>query len=168
MLPWNYGFHFGIASYIFLGAFYTVVVVVITTVVNALWRARRDLGKGKAEDIRWHSDFHDLSAAEVRRVRCELNPADWAYPGTLGVPPFDGTGGAPMGGASTFGSALASTFGSAFASATASPARLRALASGNASEALGASATGGAFPISAIGSVLGASKASNGSAGFAG
>jgi hypothetical protein len=64
MFPWNYGFHFGIASYIFLGAFYTVVVVVVTTVVNALWRARRDLGKGKLEDIRWHSDFHDLSAAD--------------------------------------------------------------------------------------------------------
>src|SRR5215831_7164984 len=64
MFPWNYGFHFGIASYIFLGAFYTVVVVVVTTVLNALWRAHRDLGKGKVEDIRWHSDFHDLPAAD--------------------------------------------------------------------------------------------------------
>jgi hypothetical protein len=64
MFPWNYGFHFGIASYIFLGAFYTVLVVVVTTVLKALWRARRDLGKGKVEDIRWHSDFHDLPAAD--------------------------------------------------------------------------------------------------------
>jgi hypothetical protein len=64
MFPWNYGFHFGVASYIFLGAFYTVVVVVATTMLNALWRAHRDLSKGKAEDIRWHSDFHDLSAAD--------------------------------------------------------------------------------------------------------
>ena len=31
MFPWNYGFHFGVASYIFLGAFYTVLVVVATT-----------------------------------------------------------------------------------------------------------------------------------------
>ena len=61
MFPWNYGFHFGAASYIFLGAFYTVLVVVATTILNALWRAHRDLSKGKAEDIRWHSDFHDLS-----------------------------------------------------------------------------------------------------------
>jgi hypothetical protein len=43
MFPWNYGFHFGVASYIFLGAFYTVVVVVATTMLNALWRAHRDL-----------------------------------------------------------------------------------------------------------------------------
>ena len=64
MFPWNYGFHFGAASYIFLGAFYTVLLVVATTLANALWRANRDLGKGKVEDIRWHSDFHDLSAAD--------------------------------------------------------------------------------------------------------
>ena len=40
MFPWNYGFHFGVASYIFLGAFYTVLVVVATTILNALWRAQ--------------------------------------------------------------------------------------------------------------------------------
>jgi hypothetical protein len=64
MLPWNYGFHFGAASYIFMGAFYTVLLVVSTTFLNALWRTNRDLSQGKAEDIRWHSDFHDLSAAD--------------------------------------------------------------------------------------------------------
>ena len=64
MFPWNYGFHFGTASYIFLGAFYTVLIVVSTTLLNALWRASRDLTKGKVEDIRWHSDFHDLSAGD--------------------------------------------------------------------------------------------------------
>ena len=64
MFPWNYGFHFGPGSYIFLGAFYTVLVVVATTLLNALWRSHRDLRKGKVEDIRWHSDFHDLAAAD--------------------------------------------------------------------------------------------------------
>jgi len=64
MFPWNYGFHFGIASYIFLGAFYTVLVVVVTILLYACWRAHRDLSKGKAEDIRWHSDFHDLPAGD--------------------------------------------------------------------------------------------------------
>ncbi len=64
MFPWNYGFHFGVASYIFLGAFYTVLVVVAATILNAFWRAHRDLSKGKVEDIRWHSDFHDLAAAD--------------------------------------------------------------------------------------------------------
>jgi hypothetical protein len=64
MLPWNYGFHFGAATYIFMGAFYTVLLVVSTTVLNALWRTRRGLREGKVEGIRWHSDFHDLSAAD--------------------------------------------------------------------------------------------------------
>ena len=64
MFPWNYGFHFGAASYIFLGAFYTVLLVVATTVLKALWRSHSALSKGRAEDIRWHSDFHDLSAAD--------------------------------------------------------------------------------------------------------
>jgi len=64
MFPWNYGFHYGPGTYIFLGAFYTVVIVVATTLLNALWRSHRDLGKGKVEDIRWHSDFHDLPAAD--------------------------------------------------------------------------------------------------------
>ena len=60
MFPWNYGFHFSAASYIFMGAFYTVLLVVATTILNALWRANRDLSQSKVEDIRWHSDFHDL------------------------------------------------------------------------------------------------------------
>jgi hypothetical protein len=64
MFPWNYGFHFGAASYIFLGAFYTVLLVVSATILNALWRTNRRLTEGQAEDIRWHSDFHDLSAAD--------------------------------------------------------------------------------------------------------
>jgi glycine cleavage system H protein len=64
MLPWNYGFHWGAASYIFLGAFYTVVVAIAATVLNAFFRARRDLRQGKAENIRWHADFHDLPAAD--------------------------------------------------------------------------------------------------------
>jgi len=64
MFPWNYGFHWGIASYIFLGAFYTVLVVVGTTLINAFLRARRDLRGAQIERIRWHSDFHDLPAAD--------------------------------------------------------------------------------------------------------
>jgi hypothetical protein len=64
MFPWNYGFHWGAASYIFLGAFYTVLVVVATTLLGALLRARRDLRGNASESIRWHSDFHDLPAAD--------------------------------------------------------------------------------------------------------
>src|SRR6266496_380864 len=69
MFPWNYGFHFGPAGIIFLGAFYTVLVVVATTIVNAFWRANRDLSKGKVEDIRWHSDFHVLTG-EFKSREC--------------------------------------------------------------------------------------------------
>jgi Glycine cleavage H-protein len=64
MFPWNYGFHWGIASYVFLGAFYTVMVVVVTTLVAAWVRARRDLRRNATEGIRWQSDFHDLPAAD--------------------------------------------------------------------------------------------------------
>ncbi|HEY1339322.1 MAG TPA: hypothetical protein VGF59_17535, partial [Bryobacteraceae bacterium] len=52
------------ATVIFLGAFYTVVVVVATTVLSAAWRSRRDLRAQEAESIRWHSDFHDLLARD--------------------------------------------------------------------------------------------------------
>jgi glycine cleavage system H lipoate-binding protein len=60
MFPWNYGFEWNTSHVIFLGAFYTVLVVVATTVVSAMVRARRDLRAGRAEEVRWHSDFHDL------------------------------------------------------------------------------------------------------------
>lgn len=60
MFPWNYGFEWNAGHIIFLGAFYTVLVVVATTVMSAWWRTRRDLRLRKAESIRWHSDFHDL------------------------------------------------------------------------------------------------------------
>ncbi len=64
MFPWNYGFHFGIASYLFLGAFYIVLIVVATTLLRAFLRARRDLRGNRSEGIRWQSDFHDLPPAD--------------------------------------------------------------------------------------------------------
>jgi hypothetical protein len=64
MFPWNYGFHWSITSYIFLGAFYSVLVVVTTTVANALLRSRRALRTEQIETIRWNSDFHDLPARD--------------------------------------------------------------------------------------------------------
>jgi len=64
MLPWNYGFHWNSGTLIFLGAFYTVLVVVATTLVRAALRAHRDLAVHREESIRWHSDFHDLPAAD--------------------------------------------------------------------------------------------------------
>ena len=39
---------------------------------------------------------HDLGAADIGHLRCALNPDNWAYPGTLGMAPFAGTGGPLM------------------------------------------------------------------------
>ena len=60
MFPWNYGFHWSAASYIFLGAFYTVLIVVASTLLAAALRSRRALRAKLVDRIRWHSDFHDL------------------------------------------------------------------------------------------------------------
>ena len=64
MFPWNYGFHWSAGTIIFLGAFYTVLVVVATAVLSAAWRCRRALRRQEAEEIRWHSDFHDLTPGD--------------------------------------------------------------------------------------------------------
>lgn len=71
MLPWIYGFHWDLGHLIFLGAFYTVVLTVVTTVLYAGFRARRNMESPAAETIRWKQDFHDLPARD-RRCRHEL------------------------------------------------------------------------------------------------
>jgi glycine cleavage system H lipoate-binding protein len=71
MLPWNYGFHWSLGTIIFLGAFYTVLVVLVTTMLSAAWRAQRALRANAAEDLRWHTDFYDLPARD-RACRHEL------------------------------------------------------------------------------------------------
>jgi hypothetical protein len=52
------------AHTIFLGAFFTVASIVVLTVLNALWRSHTAMRRGRTDEIRWHSDFHDLSAAD--------------------------------------------------------------------------------------------------------
>jgi len=64
MLPWNYGFEWNTGHVVFLGAFYTVLVIVATTVGNAMWRSRRALRQHTIDELRWSSDFHELSAAD--------------------------------------------------------------------------------------------------------
>ena len=64
MLPWNYGFHWTLGTMIFMGAFYTVLAIVAATLISAAWRSRRHLRSGTAEEVRWHSDFHDLPARD--------------------------------------------------------------------------------------------------------
>src|ERR1035437_7270414 len=64
MLPWNYGFEWNTGHIIFLGAFYTVLVVVATTVAWAALRSRRALLETTVEEIGWQSGFHDLPASD--------------------------------------------------------------------------------------------------------
>ena len=64
MFPWNYGFHWTAGTIIFMGAFYTVLVVVATTLVSAASHSRRALKNHRLEEIRWHSDFHELPARD--------------------------------------------------------------------------------------------------------
>jgi len=72
VFPWNYGFHWNSAVILFLGAFYTVLIVVATTVLSAMMNARRKLAGGKYYAVRWHSDFEDLPP-EDRVCRHVLN-----------------------------------------------------------------------------------------------
>ncbi len=72
MIPGVNGFGWSMGHAIFLGAFYAVVLVVLMTVSRALVRARRALRIGRAEAIRWKTEFADLPPLG-RRCRHELN-----------------------------------------------------------------------------------------------
>jgi hypothetical protein len=82
MLPNVYGFSWTPGYLIFLGIFFSVVTVISTTVIVALYRMSRDIKQLKTESIRWHAEFHDLSSAdrvcrhqltgEFKRRECEL------------------------------------------------------------------------------------------------
>jgi hypothetical protein len=52
------------AHTIFLTAFFTVVAAIAVTVATAFFRSWRALRRDDAGRIRWHSDFHDLPAAD--------------------------------------------------------------------------------------------------------
>jgi hypothetical protein len=49
---------------VFMTAFYSVLTIIAATLITALLRSRRTLARNQAEDIRWHSDFHDLPAQD--------------------------------------------------------------------------------------------------------
>lgn len=64
MLPWNYGFHWSTDTVTFLGGFYSVLTAVVTTLVCALRRSRRAFAAHRIAQVRWQSDFHNLSQAD--------------------------------------------------------------------------------------------------------
>jgi glycine cleavage system H lipoate-binding protein len=72
MFPGIYEFSWDAGHVIFLGIFYTVLVVVFGTVGIAGIRALRDLRHRRVEAVRWHADFEDLPAS-ARRCRHELS-----------------------------------------------------------------------------------------------
>ena len=71
MFPFVYGFTWDTGNIIFLGLFFSVVVVIGTTVGIALRRSLNDFKSHKQETIRWESDFHDLPLS-ARKCRHEL------------------------------------------------------------------------------------------------
>lgn len=71
MFPFVYGFTWDTGNIIFLGLFFSVVVVIGTTVGIALRRSLNDFKLHKQEAIRWESDFHDLPVA-ARKCRHEF------------------------------------------------------------------------------------------------
>ena len=71
MLPWSPDFRLDAGHVIFLGAFYSVVLVILSTLSVAMWRAIRDFRLQRQVAIQWHADFEDLPAS-ARRCRHEL------------------------------------------------------------------------------------------------
>lgn len=71
MFPGIYDFRWDAGHIIFLGIFYSVLAVVLTTMVIALKRALRAFRGERLEALAWHADFDDLPS-EMRRCRHEL------------------------------------------------------------------------------------------------
>lgn len=72
MFPWVYEFHWSAGQIIFLGLFFTVVILVGTTVAISLLRSRRRLHSGTLHSLQWEMDFEDLPGA-ARVCRHELS-----------------------------------------------------------------------------------------------
>jgi glycine cleavage system H protein len=71
MFPWVDGFHWSAGHLIFLGAFFSVVILIALTVTRTLKKAANMLSGGRIESIRWHADFTDLPE-DAKRCRHEL------------------------------------------------------------------------------------------------
>lgn len=71
MFPGIYDFHWDPGHLIFLGVFYSVLVVVLITTAIAARRAVLDFRAHRVEQTRWHTDFEDLPR-DVRPCRHAL------------------------------------------------------------------------------------------------
>jgi len=63
VFPFIYEFHWTPVHIIFLGIFFSVVVVIVSTLSIALLRAYRAFRKNEYETIQWEAEFEDLPAA---------------------------------------------------------------------------------------------------------
>lgn len=71
MLPGNYEFEWDAGHAIFLGIFYLVLGIVLSTLSVALLRGWRRVRQERFEALRWHCDFEDLPP-EARSCRHAL------------------------------------------------------------------------------------------------
>jgi hypothetical protein len=72
VFPWIYEFRWSAGHLIFLGVFFTVATVIVTSIVVAVWRAYRTFRDQKEEHVQWVAEFEDLPLA-ARACRHELN-----------------------------------------------------------------------------------------------
>ena len=63
MFPWVFGFTWQTGNLIFLGIFYSVVVVIFSTFVIATKRAAKNIESNEVDELSWHDAFADLPAS---------------------------------------------------------------------------------------------------------
>lgn len=71
MLSLVFAYSWGTGQIIFLGAFFTIIAIILATVATSLLRTMRSVKANEADAIRWKSDFHDLPEAS-RTCRHEI------------------------------------------------------------------------------------------------
>lgn len=71
MFPWVYEFQWSATHLIFLGAFFSVAIVIGVTVARAFWNTNRRLSRHSIEDLQWHVNFEELPSS-ARLCRHEV------------------------------------------------------------------------------------------------
>jgi hypothetical protein len=71
MFPGVNGFHWTVGHVLFVTIFASVMLVIASTAIAAMLRARRDVRSGRLEPIRWHADWEDLPERD-RRCRHDI------------------------------------------------------------------------------------------------
>lgn len=72
MLPWVYEFRWDAGHIIFLGIFFSVVLLIASTLFRALIRSISDFKNRRVDHVAWEATFEDLPAP-VRACRHELS-----------------------------------------------------------------------------------------------